>query len=1387
MDDNPRPNKRPRRNLAGAGVRKAPPKAKPIPRQPVGEDVYFVYTKKTDNETPAEPWEDVLWDRADAFTELLRQWRADIRALHNMYNVHKFNSHIEFIDNSDDEQVHLTYRVWKKEISTSRLQYVGHVCYRGSVGDGCGSVDIVTREHTVEFPDAPPPTRKNNGKAFAADQPTKKIGNPRLEKAVLAFMDDGNDRLHRVRLVTGHHEWNFKFEGRNTYFSARRTEVDDERAEATNGTIEDFEAQQNGPSSEARPFHDTLLAIGEPSAQPRARLRNSDTSEEGPDWYDAAAGNILFNERIAGKLYYDGLPLSHWEVAPTYPNKVGLKHGYDIRKPSETAADYTILSPDAEVKVIGSIWHRAVVTHRTKATSALDRLLKTDPPSRDALAAIQYLSTGLKDTRTIKDLWAELKRTETASKKPPWYLPASFKGGHAESFIKMQEKAGYEVMTIPDSYWSLFTILKSVMRLVEACLALCPQPLNTYTCLPIEGGTGVVVAGFCRFDHDQSMLKIHKDWLSLDRMRLDFGSPEDTTQVDLLCHTVLTLWEDLLKTEAPTCLDQHGGHAVWARCRGEIRRRLLGYRQACRQISVPESLLKRGELTVVTSTLFTSGWAHDTDIINLSVHYKDCPWARQNTRMADPLDCHFTDITPPKHVNENGNLITYANCDSARFCHGVTNKGIATHPFFALKFRGLDYRKKFFVVAKNLSHFNSLVVVLEGHHTPFANHGAGYANLESHVADYVARGFLVHPVFRGPHRSPGQLLSGLHAGEPSSPSEPSAVPEASPKDPVSDRLESLQRKVAEEQAKLAQLNAEIPPDLAGLQVALEVIDMLQKRIDQERRLNSGVLRKPLDLKPVPKKFFTFSGDTDSRNIDARVKVCLLWQVTSEQLAALFGGMVNSRGFMDNLARLAMSVAHTPAMQLLDKARRERRDPPRDPRAYQAVAISPLWTVHDTTQALVEAGLAPDTSTKMPDSESLMTRDSEYEQAQPGDAQRSTRQTHEEANGRRPNDYEEPGCFRRLVTDKLRAVRDLHFYMTSWNALTQEQRSQPGSTASLIARITTETPVEPENGGPLPQRGRGPLPEHRKAVMDVRHHVFLARLGHRYQQGKARVRLSADVKQKSRWEVSFRKSAWEELRKEDQSRHERAVMRLVKKGKKLLSFCGNDWEQRGILALLGGQVYEITGAFKYWQSPLDKEAVEEVCSWTEEDSPLRPAVAAGRALLDTMDRGEKVDEGLIRFAEQMIMDIWGPNTGPWASVAERGIAGAGDADSTATTATPEASANQRPRYPHLGMPRRLRAIQPAPTSRPDTSDLGVAIPFLKEMQEMQKSAELSLLKEAQDAVKRAQANVEVLQRHRDVLQRRCDEALAAKRGANRGLEASELQGAVEEEMGGSEMG
>ncbi|KAB5546869.1 hypothetical protein GE09DRAFT_193784 [Coniochaeta sp. 2T2.1] len=426
----------------------------------------------------------------------------------------------------------------------------------------------------------------------------------------------------------------------------------------------------------------------------------------------------------------------------------------------------------------------------------------------------------------------------------------------------------------------------------------------------------------------------------------------------------------------------------------------------------------------------------------------------------------------------------------------------------------------------------------------------------------------------------------------------------------------------------------------------------------------------------------------------------------------------------------------------------------------------------------------------------MPRDSEYEQAQPGDAQRSTRQAHEEANGRRPNDYEEPGCFRRLVTDKLRAVRDLHFYMTSWNALTQEERSQPGSTASLIARITTETPLEPENGTALPQPGRSPLPEHRKAVMDVRHHVFLARLGHRYQEGKARARLSADVKKKSRWEVSFRKSAWEvsfrksaweELRKEDPSLHERAFMRLVKKGKKLLSFCGNDWEQRGILALLGGQVYEITGAFKFWQSPLDKEAVEEVCSWTEEDSPLRPAVAAGRALLDTMDRGEKVDAGLIRFAEQMITDIWGPNTRPWTSVAERGIVGAGDADSTATTATPLASANKRPRYPHLGMPRRFRTIQPAPTSRPDTSDLGVAIPFLKEMQEMQKLAELPPLKGAQDAVKRAQANIEVLQRHRDVLQRRVDEALAAKRGAGRGLEASELQGAVEEQMGGSERG
>jgi hypothetical protein len=191
--------------------------------------------------------------------------------------------------------------------------------------------------------------------------------------------------------------------------------------------------------------------------------------------------------------------------------------------------------------------------------------------------------------------------------------------------ITMEDSTDERVFPMPNDWFA-----NEVMRLVHSLLALCPEPVNTYTCRPIEGGSGLVVAGFCRFDHESRVLKIHKDWLLIERMKQDRGRivDKDSRKTDLLCETLLALW-DVLKLETPDSSDQRYGHSGWTRCRAEIRRRIIDYQHMCRQLSVPEQLRKHGALSVLANNLSSTRWASKDDKIHMSVHSTACPWRRR--------------------------------------------------------------------------------------------------------------------------------------------------------------------------------------------------------------------------------------------------------------------------------------------------------------------------------------------------------------------------------------------------------------------------------------------------------------------------------------------------------------------------------------------------------------------------------------------------------------------------------------------------------------------------------------------------------------------------------------------------------------------------------------
>ncbi|OIW30502.1 hypothetical protein CONLIGDRAFT_281905 [Coniochaeta ligniaria NRRL 30616] len=1046
MDANPRPTKRPRRAAArgkrddgSGGTITIPVTQTPThsPKQNSGRDVRFAYTRKGINEVK-DAWEEVAWDREDAFSELLRQWRTDIMSIHGI-NREKFAVNVETTDRQlDDGKVEIVYRVKTPANPGKPLEYVGHVRFRGSVG-GDGTVDIVTRGLTMDFPELTSVKFASSSHPRVNDQARKKIGNPKLEKAILILMDDNEDHLHRVRVMTGHREWNFKFDNKPAdYFLARQRDVDSEERVWINERIRILESDTGRPSSEARPGQDTLLAIGEPSDPGRrdkihdscgrtqknrwARVQEQDfrdwtkralflyshsfvaplrreKSFDNCNWCYTETGDLILDDRFSGRLYKDGLQLCRWEFSATTPNNHELRYAYNLRKdPQRMESDCVVISLEHEAQAIAAIWDSVVKAYGTTACEALSRLLQTKvPPYRDALNIANHLNDA-----TAFALHSFLVSTSAVSGKPLWYISASdFDSQRVRQFVAMQESSGFEIEVLADSYWSLMTkynlmhtpeeemqrvpgmklvnsasraspavstihaaashvepgrtpspspaasfatsiertsaefftepstepsagslpdsskdgpsrcpaassepstellaqamtgadnvlmqriqqlereldsekqrssalqtelnermltdnstnrpraddshgqlitdpstdvsayashrqtapstetgpveiggvvpdespgervypvpsgfFPNEVMRLVQACLKLCPQPMSGYYCLPIEGGTGVVVAGFCRFDHDSSLLKIHKDWLSRDRMRQEFGDPEDTTEVDLLCHTLLTLWDDLIKSESANSFVKHDSCAVWARCRSNIRRRLLDYRQVSRHIAAPKTLRDRGQLFVIASSLANSGWAKEDDKVHLSVHYQACPWAQRSyaTWRADTRDRHFTDITAAEDADPQGGIVVETRCDPCRFCHGVMMTGATSVPFYAIMFEGLDPRKKYFFVARNLSQPDSLLVILHGLHSPQAEDDHKWCKImQAMVQTYAQAGHMIQPLFRDPR--------GLHDATPqhesgSSRLEPSHAPPASPDRAPPALLEFAQR------------------------------------------------------------------------------------------------------------------------------------------------------------------------------------------------------------------------------------------------------------------------------------------------------------------------------------------------------------------------------------------------------------------------------------------------------------------------------------------------------------------------------------------------------------------------------------------------------------------
>jgi len=515
MDENPRPAKRPRRNaprkkgVDGSRNSASRPRTGDAGNSKPGTEVHFTYTRKGEKEEK-EGWEEVSWTRADAFTEFLLQFRANVAWQYEMdtgkrMNSGKFAANVEMTDTRDaDGKVTVMFRVRKPRDPGEDESFLGHVRYRGNER-GEGEVDIVTRGFTMQFPDVSLAT---------GQQPRRKtIGNAKLEKAILAFMDDDKNNLHRVRLMSSDHDYHFRFDSKATdHFSARQREVDPDLRDCMEQSILDLETIA-GPSSEARPWQDTLLSIGEiDPAQGRHRVYDSygrtegnrwarvkeqdfrdwtkralflfqhefsavDSSGKHPrqcQWFYKERAQLIHDERFAGRLYLNGLQLRRWELAAPTLNDRGLKYAYNLSPDSEDQRieiEYTVISPEQEAKAIAGLWKTVLYDEPSNnpvcdmfACDLLHKLLKTS--HRDSVNVIQHLD---EEVATVLSRFLTHPDTKTASGKRLWYISESESNTlRGVELMTIKQVSGYECEVLPDVYWSLFVGKPSLLRGVEA-------------------------------------------------------------------------------------------------------------------------------------------------------------------------------------------------------------------------------------------------------------------------------------------------------------------------------------------------------------------------------------------------------------------------------------------------------------------------------------------------------------------------------------------------------------------------------------------------------------------------------------------------------------------------------------------------------------------------------------------------------------------------------------------------------------------------------------------------------------------------------------------------------------------------------------------------------
>jgi hypothetical protein len=357
-----------------------------------------------------------------------------------------------------------------------------------------------------------------------------------------------------------------------------------------------------------------------------------------------------------------------------------------------------------------------VKAEERRNADALEQARRVEPDSCEVMEAVQRrkpilweksgsrttasTSTQTDDASVIDDLFSNIARLI------PLDLPPS-------TDVAMENPSEERVVSIPDNPFA-----REVMRLVQATLRFLPQPMSTYAIQAIQGGTGVVVAGFCRFDHNECLLKLHKDWLSEESMGQELTWSQDDRRTDLIAYTMLAFWETLFNSEPSERFDADDGRAVRARCRTNVWRQVHDYVRACRQIHVAPGISRPGELWVATSHLANSGWAAPSDSVILSLHHEDCHWHRQLSTTSDisedPLDPHLVDITTP---SKNG-APAYATA-----CCGIKDTAATDSVASAVHFPGLSSSAAYSLVAINLNRPDAPVVVFEGLRLPQARPG----------------------------------------------------------------------------------------------------------------------------------------------------------------------------------------------------------------------------------------------------------------------------------------------------------------------------------------------------------------------------------------------------------------------------------------------------------------------------------------------------------------------------------------------------------------------------------------------------------------------------------------------------------------------------------------